>query len=206
MEHAPGIAPVPQGAWSKEQIRAVAPMMPPEGSVYAERRAQRGGAGGNKALSLLVRNPGLAEAFLTFNRHLLYESELDERTKELVVLRVSRLLNSEYEWSQHEVVARQCGIDDEEIQAVWEGPDHDSWSTEDRELLRCVDDLIRTGQIDDAALTGLQTRYGDETVLELVFTVGAYATLAMAFNVARLPLDDGMEGFARSDSGGGEVA
>lgn len=196
MEHAPGIAPVPQGTWSKEQIQAVAPMMPPEGSIYAERRAQRGGAGGNKALALLVRNPRLAEAFLTFNRFLLYESDLDERTKELVVLRVSRLLGSEYEWSQHVVVARQCGIGDDEIDAVWEGPDHVSWSTEDRELLRCVDDLIGTGQIDDADFAALQSRLGDETLLELVFTIGGYATLALAFNVARLPLDEGMEGFA----------
>lgn len=197
MDHAPRIAPVPQGTWSEEQIQAVAPMMPPANSIYAERRTQRGGAGGNKALALLVRNPRLAEAFLTFNRYLLYESSLDERTKELVVLRTSLLLNSEYEWSQHVLLARQCGISDNEIDALMEGPDHDSWSADDRDLLRCVDDLVGTGHIDDATFEALRSRFDEEAILELVFTIGGYATMALAFNVARLPLDDGMEGFAR---------
>ena len=195
MDDSPRIAPVPQGTWSQEQIQAVAPMMPPAGTVYAERRAKRGGAGGNQALALLVRNPRLAEAFLTFNRHLLYESGLEERTKELVILRVSWLLNSEYEWGQHVLVARQCGIGEGEIDAVAAGPDHHSWTDEDRALLRCVDGLIGSGQVDDATFATLRSRYDDETLLELVFTVGGYATLAMVFNFAGIPLDDGMEGF-----------
>ena len=195
MHEEPRIAPTPQGTWSDEQIRAVAPMMPPAGSVYAERRARRGGAGGNQALSLLVRNPALAEAFLTFNRHLLYEGTVDERTREIVVLRVSWQLRSEYEWGQHVLVAPDCGISEREIDQIRVGPEHAEWSRNDAALLRAVDGLLFQGQIDDASWAELHGIHGDESMLELIFTVGAYATLAMAFNAAKLPLDDAMTGF-----------
>ena len=193
------IRPQAQGTWSKEQMRSVAPMMPPEGSAYAERRKSRGGAGGNQALSLLVRNPGLAHGFLSFNRHLLYESALDERTKELLVLRVSWLLRCDYEWAQHAIVAEQIGITDDEIEAVKVGPDAAGWNDADRHLMHAVDGLIRTGTIDDDTFAGLADRHDDAAILDLVFTVGGYATLAMGLNVARIPLDDGMEPVDRGD-------
>lgn len=189
------IDPVPQGTWSQEAIDATAPMMPPPGSIYAERRKQRGGAGGVNALALLVRHPPLAKAFMTFNRHLLYESRLDERIRELIVLRVSWLLRSEYEWGQHTVVARQCGITDDEIDRIREGPDTPGWSTLDRAVVAATDALVTSGTLDDAEWAELAEHYDDEAVLDFVFTVGAYATLAMAFNVARLPLDEGLDGF-----------
>lgn len=194
-ERTPRIAPVPRGTWSQEAIDATAPMMPPAGTVYAERRRQRGGAGGVNALALLVRNPPLAKAFMTFNRHLLYESRIDERLRELIVLRVSWVLRSEYEWGQHVVVAHQCGINADEVARVREGPEAEGWSELDRAALRATDTLLASGDVDDVAWEALSAALDDETVLELVFTVGAYATLAMAFNVARLPLDEGLEGF-----------
>jgi len=199
MSDEPRIQPQAQGTWSKEQMTSVAPMMPPEGSAYAARRKQRGGAGGNQALSLLVRNPGLAHGFLTFNRHLLYESALEERAKELLVLRVAWLLRCDYEWAQHAIVAEQIGIAPDEIEAVKAGPDAGGWDDADRHLLRAVDGLVGQGTIDDTTFAELAQQYDDAGILDLVFTVGGYATLAMGLNVARVPLDDGMTGVDRGE-------
>ncbi|MEZ5168349.1 MAG: hypothetical protein R2695_18440 [Acidimicrobiales bacterium] len=79
-EPRPRITPLPRREWGPDEIAALDPMIPPVGSVYAERRKERGGAGGVNALALMLRNPALCRAFLEFNRHLLYESAIDERT------------------------------------------------------------------------------------------------------------------------------
>lgn len=189
------IAPAAQGQWTEEQIRSVDAMRPPPGTVYAERRKKRGGAGGNQALSLLVRHPALARAFLGFNRHLLYENSIDVRTRELAVLRVSWVLRSPYEWGQHVLVAEEAGITGEEIDRCRAPADAPGWDAHDAALIAAVDDLLGGRDIEDRAWAVLHRRWGDEGMLDLVFTVGGYATLGMVFNATRLPLDEGMTGF-----------
>lgn len=193
-EQEPRIPPLPTREWSPEAIAALAQMTPPEGSVYERRRQERGGSGGVNALALLVRHPALAEAFLAFNRHLLYESQLDERSRELVVLRVAWNLGSPYEWGQHVPVALECGLAEADIARIPQGP-VDGWSDLDRALLDATDGLLTDGQVPDESWTVLAEAFDEQTLLDLVFTIGGYATLAMAFNAARLPLDPDIEGF-----------
>lgn len=194
------IEPVEPRRWSSEAVEAVNQMAPPPGSVYEQRRKARGGSGGVNALGLLARHPALSGAFLGFNRHLLYASRLDERVRELVVLRVAWVLGSAYEWAQHVPVAQQCGLGSDDIDRVAEGPEAQGWSEFDRALLEATDSLLETGHIEDAVWERLAAAYDEETLLDLVFTVGGYATLAMAFNAARIQLDPDLEGFPEEPS------
>lgn len=174
-------------------------MTPPPGSVYAQRREERGGAGGIGALALMLRNPAACRAFMEFNRHLLYESSIDERLRELVVLRLAWVLRSEYEWGQHVPVARECGLSEQDIDRIIEGPDAAGWSAFDAAALRATDGLLADGHVDDASWATLAARLDDAAMLDLVFTVGGYATVAMVFNSAGLALDPDIVGFPQNN-------
>ena len=150
-------------------------------------------------MSLMVRNPALTRAFLGFNRHLLYENLVDIRTRELAILRVAWKLRSPYEWGQHVLVAEEAGISAEEVERCRAEPGAAGWDRHDAALIAAVDALLDGGDIDDNLWSVLHERWGDEGMLDLIFTVGGYATLGMLFNATRLPLDDGMAGF--SDDG-----
>lgn len=193
-DHEPRIPPLPPTEWSAEAKQALDLMRPPPGSIYERRREERGGTGGVNAFALLVRYPELANAFMGFNRHLLYLSALDERTRELVVLRVAHRIRSTYEWCQHVLTARTVGMSDDEIERVAAGPDADGWSDRDRALLRAVDGLLVDGDIDDRTWTTLADHLGERAIFDLVFTIGGYLTVGMLFNAARLPLDPDLEG------------
>lgn len=193
------IAPLPRREWGAEEIDALAPMTPPPDSTYAKRRAERGGAGGVGALALMLRNPAACRAFLEFNRHLLYESSIDERLRELVVMRLAWVLRSEYEWGQHAPVARECGLSDADLDRIIAGPDADGWSILDAAALRATDGLLASGEIDDASWATLAEHFDEAALLDFVFTVGGYATVAMVFNAAGLPLDADIEGFPHHD-------
>ena len=195
---APHIAPLPLRDWSPEVGAAFAGMTPPPGSTYEARRAKRqeGGKRVANAFSVFAHHPALTKAFLGFNRHLLYENTLDERIIELIILRISYLRNSLYEWAQHVPVALEVGVTADEVDRVAAGPDADGWAELDAAVLRAVDELRRDSIISPATWSTLTASFDTQQVLDLLFTIGAYDTLAVAFNCFGLELDPELEGAA----------
>ena len=135
----------------------------------------------------------LAKAFLGFNRHILFETSLSDRDRELLILRVGWLCRAGYEWAQHVLLARQAGLSDEEIARIKDGPGAAGWSEEDAALLRAVDELHADAFVGDATWKQLATRFDERELMDLVFTVGVYALLAMVFNSLGVQLDPGLE-------------
>lgn len=191
----PRIPPVPQGQWDQAAIAAARRLSPPPDSVYLARREARGGAGGVNALALLVRNPALAEAFLGFNGYLLYENGIDDRLRELVILRVAWRLDSAYEWGQHVPVALESGATTDELDRLRADIDLADWGALEGAALRATDELLDDADVSDATFAALAEHLDEPTLLDFLFTVGTYAMLAMVFNTARVPFDEGLEGF-----------
>jgi alkylhydroperoxidase family enzyme len=166
----------------------------------ALKRDERGAPRGANVLGLLVRYPALAKAFLTFNRHLLFDSSLSGRIRELLILRVSWLRRAEYEWAQHVLAAERAGVRRDEIEAVKEGPVASVWTPFEAALCRAVDELHRDAFVSDATWEVLAANLDQRQLMDLVFTVGAYDLLAMAFNTFGLELEPGLEGFEKPRS------
>ena len=142
------------------------------------------------ALGTLALHPELTQAWHTFNGHVLLATTLSVRQRELLVLRVARLRESEYEWAQHVVLGRDVGLTDEEIDRIALGPEAPGWSRLDGALLRATDELIADAKIADGTWAVLAEELDAQQLMDLVFTVGAYEVLAMAFRSFGIELDD----------------
>jgi 4-carboxymuconolactone decarboxylase len=156
------------------------------------------GVGDGRVLNIfatLAHHPKLVKRWTVFGNHVLFKSTLPERERELVILRVAWRAQAEYEWGQHVVIARRCGVTDEEIEWVKLGPEAIGWSPFDATLLRAVDELRDDSVISDATWKALGERYDDKQCLDLIFTVGQYTLVAMALNSLGVELDDGVPGF-----------
>jgi 4-carboxymuconolactone decarboxylase len=145
-------------------------------------------------LGIFCWHPALTKGWLVFNNHL-FRSTLSSRVRELVTVRTAWLRHGEYEWAQHVKMARAAGLSDEEIEAISEGPDSKVWQPSDAALLRAVDELCAARYISDAVWEELSAHLNRKQLMDLVFTVGAYDLLAMAFHNFGLELDPGLEGF-----------
>jgi len=148
---------------------------------------------GLNVLGTLARHPALARAYHTFNGHVLFASTLSIRQRELLVLRVAAVRQAEYEWRQHVVLARDAGIDDDQIARVVAGPDAPGWSAADAALVRAVDELVGDATITDETWGDLARDLDEQQLMDLVFTVGAYDLLAMAFRSFGVELDDDLQ-------------
>ena len=145
-------------------------------------------------LGIFSWHPALAKAFFTFNSHL-FHSTLSPRDRELATVRIAWLRRGEYEWAQHVRMARSAGLSDAEVDAIMAGPDSLVWGPRDAALLRSVDELATDHYVSDETWKRLSEDFDRQQLMDLVFTIGAYDLLAVAFNTFGLQLDPGLTGF-----------
>jgi alkylhydroperoxidase family enzyme len=141
---------------------------------------------------VLGNHPDMLKRWLVFATHVMSKNSLPTRDRELLILRTGWNCHSRYEWGQHVVIARECGISDSEIDAVKRGPSAASWSSHDRLLLLAADELHEHQSLSDRTWNALAAAYSTEQVLDVVATVGNYHLVAMFLNSTGVRLDEGV--------------
>ena len=187
----PRVDPLLPPDWSWEIHDAVGVF--PSARDFVLSRFEEQGARGMHGIGVLLRNPALAKAFLTFNNHVATASTVSKRVRELLILRISWLRRSEYEFVQHLGLARNAGLSEAEIERVQFGPDAEGWDPIDAALVRCVDELHADARIQDETWFRLSTRFNTEELMDIVFAVGCYDLLAKAFKTFGVQLEPGVE-------------
>lgn len=184
----PRIPPLPPEEWPTEYRAALAALRPANARHTPLSTKNR--PKGLNVLGTLAHHPALAQAYYTLNGHLLLATTLSERQRELLVLRVSAVRKSSYEWAQHVFVGRDVGLTDEEIGRIAYGPDAPFWSELDAAMLRAVDELLGPGAITATTWAALTTELDTQQILDLICTVGLYETLARIFASLEVEMDD----------------
>jgi 4-carboxymuconolactone decarboxylase len=183
------LTPLPFGEWDPDAMSVIMggrPLVP------------------SNVLGLLANHPPLAKAFLTWNAYLLGRaSTLTPRTRELAILCVAWRRRCRYEWAQHVQLALRAGVTDEEIARVRSGLT-DTGDTGDPLaglIIMAVNELDTHSTLSDETYKALAGTFDDRQLMDLVFTIGTYGLLAMAFNTFGLELDPGLsdEGFDTTD-------
>ncbi len=191
----PRLAPIPPEAWSDEARAALA-------SAYSDDVAQRllstapDSQPMPNALATMMHHPGLMGPFLVYNNVLLFAPALEARQRELMVLRVAWRTRSQYEWVQHVRLAPRVAITPEEIAAIADGTDAHEWTPLEADLLAATDQLIDHYRVEDETWNRLAKELDERQLVELVFTVGTYTGLAMAFKSFGLQLDADLQEIA----------
>jgi alkylhydroperoxidase family enzyme len=189
---APRLAPLPRDEWGDDVRAALA-------QGFSDRVAESFFAGGPDAvpvpnvLGTLMHHPALAGPFLAYNNVLLSAPSLTPRLRELMILRVAWRARADYEWAQHVRLAGAIGITADEIDAVARGTDAAPWTPLERAALRATDELVDGYRVSDDSWGRLAQDLDERQLVELVFVVGTYTGLAMAFNSFGLQLDADLE-------------
>ena len=194
----PRIPPRPSAEWDEDVRDALSALRPPRSA----RRAPEPGRErpSSNILGTFSWHPALAKAFFAFNSHL-FHSTLSARDRELVTVRAAWLRRGEYEWAQHVRMAKTAGMSDEEVDAIMAGPDSPVWGSRDAALLRAVDEIAADHYVSDPTWKRLAEDFDRQQLMDLVFTIGSYDLLAMAFNTFGLELDPGLTGFPPEEPG-----
>ena len=180
---------------SKPRVEPLDPATAPPAAREQFEKLAGGGLFNGRVLNIfatLAHHPELMRRWLVFGNHILGKSTFPPRERELAILRVGYLCQSEYEWGQHVLIARRCGISDEEIARVAKGPAAPGWSAADAAVLRAADELHGDQMIGDATWAELAKTWNRQQLMDLVFTIGQYHLVAMALNTFGVQRDPGV--------------
>jgi 4-carboxymuconolactone decarboxylase len=140
----------------------------------------------------LAHHPALLRRWLVFATHVLAKNSLAPRDRELLILRTGWRCASQYEFSQHAIIALRSDITEEEVQRTKLPVDEGGWGDHDAALLNAADELHDDACISDTTWAALASRLSDQQMLDTIFTVGNYHTVSFALNSCGVQLDDGV--------------
>lgn len=178
------------------------PLVAPE-DMNAEQRELLGvdleagevGQAGLSLFRLVVQHPEVLRRLKATGSFANRMTQIPDRDRELMILRISWLYQSAFEWGQHYEQALDAGLTVEDAERVKHGPDADGWTDWDRALLLATDGLVSDCMIPTPAWDALVSRYSPETLLEFVIFFGHYTMVAMFANTFGLGVAPGRTGF-----------
>ena len=171
----------------------LAPLPSDEWDDFLQRLVDATPGGRDRPLNIfttLGRDPNLFRRWIGFGNALL-NGRIPDRSRELVILRVAHLTESEYEWAQHVPTATAAGVTAEEIEALGRALDRHPWPDEDKALLKVADELDFLGFLEDETWNEAHAVLGDAGVIELLMLVGQYQMVAMLLRTLRVRLEGG---------------
>jgi 4-carboxymuconolactone decarboxylase len=144
---------------------------------------------------VLGRHPKLLKRFNLLGGFLLNKGLLPAREREIVILRIGWNASARYEFGQHTLIGRRCGLTDDEIVALTRPVGEHDWSDDDRALIALADELADDDCVSDATWARLADRWDIAELVELLVVAGFYRMVSGFLNSAGVQLDDGVPGF-----------
>jgi len=188
----PRLPPLPREKWDDDVEAALRAGVPDE---IGDRFMSTGDDAMRvpNGISSLMYHPRLAGKFLAYNALLLRDQVLDARLRELMVLRVAWRTRAPYEWVQHVRLSKRYGVTDDEVAAVGVGAESANWTALEADLLRATDQLLDSYRIDDDVWARLAAELDETSLVEMLYVVGTYTSLAMVFNGLAIELDPDLD-------------
>ncbi|MFI1479949.1 carboxymuconolactone decarboxylase family protein [Streptomyces sp. NPDC020747] len=168
MPEKPRLQPVDEADLQEKTLASLAPYRDQDGRIYT-------------IWATLAHHEDALRRYLVFSNHVLGKNTLPLTSRELMILRIAARARATYEWDQHVRIARRAGLTDATIldaaTGTWEGLDE-----LDQVLLAATDSLIDRQGVDDELWSRLESHLGVEQIIDVLYTVGQYLTIATVIN------------------------
>lgn len=123
----------------------------------------------------LLHTPGLASTWFDFNNAVRFQTGLDDRVRELVIMRVAALTGCAYVWSVHQAqYAGPAGVTPRQVEALRDWRKSDVFGARECALLAYVDAMTQDVAVPDAVFEGLREHFNERTTVELTVLIAAY--------------------------------
>lgn len=138
-------------------------------------------AGGLRGpIAMWMYSPLMAEHIFPASTYLRYGTDKDQRLTELAILATAREVRSQYEWSAHEPLGLNAGLETEIIDLVKRRADLDTvgdvagLGNRERLIIRFVRELISEKTVSSATFSQARKLFGERGVMDLTGLVGYY--------------------------------
>lgn len=173
--HEKRIEPVSPNDFDETQASFFKPFLQPNGSIH-------------NVYGTLAHHVDLAKAWSGFGLYTMRGSTVDPVLREVAILRCAINSDCAYEFHHHAEIARHLGLPDDDIESIRVG----AQLTDSRRALmvRCADDLASDKKLSDATWAEMLETFDLKCTFDVIFTIGAYATLALTLNSCGVQIEN----------------
>lgn len=118
--------------------------------------------------------PYIGLNFQRLGNSILKGEGLSPELRELAILRVGSLAQSQYEFKQHTTVALRCGVSQSQIDAIPNWAASEQFDDQERAVLAYTDEVARDIRVRDETFTRLRTFLSEPEIVELTAAIGYY--------------------------------
>jgi alkylhydroperoxidase family enzyme len=136
---------------------------------------------------LLLHSPPLAETWFEHNNAVRWQTGIDGRLRETVIIRIGYLCRARYVLGQHVpklALAEGLALAECEALADWQGSD--LFDERTRAVLAYTDAMTRDIEVPDAVFDPLRQYFDDRRIVELTVLIGTYAMHVRVFAALKL--------------------
>lgn len=135
----------------------------------------------------LIRSPELMDRLQKVGEYLRFQSSLDQRISEFIMLIVSREWTQHFEWSVHVPLGRTAGLKSEVIDAIAEGRRPSGMPPDEEIVYDFCEELLRTKGVSETTYRRAVKAFGENGVVDIIGVAGYFTTVSMVMNVAHTP-------------------
>ena len=148
-------------------------LAPTERAVYDRLQASRGVPTGN-IWRAIANAPNLLDRILSLADELRHGVTIEKRFRELGVLMVGLVANSQYEFDHHWNAALKAGLAREKLEALGQFETSPLFDDAERAVLRYAKEMTAAGEVQDATWDALRTHFDDRQATEITITIAWY--------------------------------
>jgi 4-carboxymuconolactone decarboxylase len=140
-----------------------------------------------------IRSPELARRGVSFGNFIWERTTLDRRIVELAIIVTARFWQSNVEWVSHTAKAREHGVSEDVIRAVFEDREPKNAPEDELATYRACRALHKTHELPQDIYDSTVTLFGERGLAELIATIAYYTLVSMTLNAFEIGLEPGAE-------------
>ena len=133
--------------------------------------------------------PYIGLNFQRLGNSILKGEGLSPKLRELAILRVGNLAQSEYEFKQHTTIALQCGIAQNQIDEIPDWAVSEQFNQQERAVLAYTDEVAQDIRVRDETFARLRTFLNEAEIVELTAAIGYYGMACRILVALEVELD-----------------
>ncbi len=142
---------------------------------------------------MMANAPTSLNGFIQLAASILLQSDFDAKLREVAILRVAHVTQSNYEWQQHVQIARDVGISEQTISKVKTMEGVASLSNEEQLVCRVAEEISLNIRLSDDALEMIINRFGKRQATELILCCSYFNMLSRFLESTRVELEDDLK-------------
>lgn len=141
---------------------------------------------------LLLHSPPLTEAWFDFNNAVRWGTELSDRLREIIIIRIGHITGSAYTLRQHKgELAQAAGLSDTACDDLADWQNSSEFSDAERAALAFADAMTNDVQVPDEIFEPLRAHYSERHIVELAVLIGTYNMHSRVFQALEADLETG---------------